>query len=153
MTSKTSCFNSGLMRRSLLKGAPLWGLWLLFWLLLLPVYLLTRQDLVPFELTRYLFDCLVVAGTFGVFFYGLVVAWFQFAWLYRTRSAYHYASLPIRRETQFVSRYLAGASLPPGTCPGGHLAHHGRRRCQGRECGASGADLFGVFHADVPLLL
>ena len=108
MTSKTSCFNSGLMRRSLLKGAPLWGLWLLFWLLLLPVYLLTRQDLVPFELTRYLFDCLVVAGTFGVFFYGLAVAWLQFAWLYRTRSAYHYASLPIRRETQFVSRYLAG---------------------------------------------
>lgn len=108
MTSKTSCFNSGLMRRSLLKGAPLWGLWLLFWLLLLPVYLLTRQDLVPFELTRYLFDCLVVAGTFGVFFYGLAVAWFQFAWLYRTRSAYHYASLPIRRETQFVSRYLSG---------------------------------------------
>ena len=108
MTSKTSCFNSGLMRRSLLKGAPLWGLWLLFWLLLLPVYLLTRQDLVPFELTRYLFNCLVVAGTFGVFFYGLAVAWFQFAWLYRTRTAYHYASLPIRRETQFVSRFLAG---------------------------------------------
>ena len=108
MTSKTSCFNSGLLRRSLLKGAPLWGLWLLFWLLLLPVYLLTRQDLVPFELTRYLFDCLVVAGTFGVFFYGLAVAWLQFAWLYRTRSAYHYASLPIRRETQFVSRFLAG---------------------------------------------
>lgn len=108
MTSKTSCFNAGLLRRSLLKGAPLWGLWLLFWLLLLPVYLLTRQDLVPFELTRYLFDCLVVAGTFGVFFYGLAVAWFQFAWLYRTRSVYHYASLPIRRETQFVSRFLAG---------------------------------------------
>ena len=108
MTSKTSFFNAGLLRRSLLKGAPLWGLWLLFWLLLLPVYLLTRQDLVPFELTRYLFDCLVVAGTFGVFFYGLAVAWFQFAWLYRTRSAYHYASLPIRRETQFVSRFLAG---------------------------------------------
>ena len=43
-----------------------------------------------------------------MFFYGLAVAWFQFAWLYRTRSAYHYASLPIRRETQFVSRYLAG---------------------------------------------
>ena len=108
MTSKTSFYNPGLLRRSLLKGAPLWGLWLLFWLLLLPVYLLTRQDLVPFELTRYLFDCLVVAGTFGVFFYGLAVAWLQFAWLYRTRSAYHYASLPIRRETQFVSRYLAG---------------------------------------------
>ena len=108
MTSKTSCFNSGLMRRSLLKGAPLWGLWLLFWLLLLPVYLLTRQDLGSFELTRYLYNCLAVAGTFGAFFYGLAVAWLQFAWLYRTRSAYHYASLPIRRETQFVSRYLAG---------------------------------------------
>ena len=108
MTSKTSCFNSGLMRRSLLKGAPLWGLWLLLWLLTMPVYMLTRQDLAPFELTQYLYSFLTVIGTFGVFFYGLAVAWFQFAWLYRTRSAYHYASLPIRRETQFVSRYLAG---------------------------------------------
>lgn len=108
MTSKTSCFNSGLMRRSLLKGAPLWGLWLLLWLLAMPVYMLTRQDLAPFELTQYLYSFLTVIGTFGVFFYGLAVAWFQFAWLYRTRSAYHYASLPIRRETQFLSRYLAG---------------------------------------------
>ena len=108
MTSKTSFYNPGLLRRSLLKGAPLWGLWLLFWLLAMPVYMLTRQDLAPFELTQYLYSFLTVIGTFGVFFYGLAVAWFQFAWLYRTRSAYHYASLPIRRETQFVSRYLAG---------------------------------------------
>lgn len=108
MTSKTSCFNSGLLRRSLLKGAPLWGLWLLLWLLAMPVYMLTRQDLAPYELTQYLYSFLAVIGTFGVFFYGLAVAWLQFAWLYRTRSAYHYASLPIRRETQFVSRFLAG---------------------------------------------
>ena len=108
MTSKTSCFNSGLLRRSLLKGAPLWGLWLLLWLLAMPVYMLTRQDLAPYEITQYLYSFLAVIGTFGVFFYGLAVAWLQFAWLYRTRSAYHYASLPIRRETQFVSRYLAG---------------------------------------------
>lgn len=108
MTSKTSFFNAGLLRRSLLKGAPLWGLWLLLWLLAMPVYMLTRQDLAPYELTQYLYSFLAVIGTFGVFFYGLAVAWLQFAWLYRTRSAYHYASLPIRRETQFVSRYLAG---------------------------------------------
>ena len=108
MTSKTSCFNSGLMRRSLLKGAPLWGLWLLGWILILPVYMLTRQNLAAFELTRHIYDGLTLADTFGVFFYGLAVAWLQFAWLYRTRSAYHYASLPIRRETQFVSRYLSG---------------------------------------------
>lgn len=108
MTSKTSFYNPGLLRRSLLKGAPLWGLWLLLWLLAMPVYMLTRQDLAPYELTQYLYSFLAVIGTFGVFFYGLAVAWLQFAWLYRTRSAYHYASLPIRRETQFVSRYLAG---------------------------------------------
>ena len=52
MTSKTSFYNPGLLRRSLLKGAPLWGLWLLFWLLAMPVYMLTRQDLAPFELTQ-----------------------------------------------------------------------------------------------------
>lgn len=108
MTSKTSFYNPGLLRRSLLKGAPLWGLWLLLWILAMPVYMLTRQDLAPFELTQYLYSFLTVIGTFGVFFYGLAVAWLQFAWLYRTRSAYHYASLPIRRETQFVSRYLSG---------------------------------------------
>lgn len=108
MTLKTSLCNGGLLRRSFVKGAPLWSLWLLGWLLILPIYLITRPDVYPFELTQHVNGCLTLGCTIAAFFYGLAVAWYQFAWLYRTRSAYHYASLPLRRETQFLTRYLSG---------------------------------------------
>ena len=108
MTSRISLCNGSLLRRSFVKGAPLWSLWLLGWLLILPIYLITRPDVYPFELTQHVNGCLTLGCTIAAFFYGLAVAWYQFAWLYRTRSAYHYASLPLRRETQFLTRYLSG---------------------------------------------
>ena len=108
MTSRISLCNGGLLRRSFVKGAPLWSLWLLGWLLILPIYLITRPDVYPFELTQHVNGCLTLGCTIAAFFYGLAVAWYQFSWLYRTRSAYHYASLPLRRETQFLTRYLSG---------------------------------------------
>lgn len=107
MKSRISCCNAGLLRRTLLRGAPLWGLWTLGGLLLLPLHLLAAPEYQAIELQRYV---LVVtnASTVLVFGYGLLVAWYLFACLYNTRTAYHYGSLPLRRETQFLSRYLSG---------------------------------------------
>ena len=42
MKSRISCCNAGLLRRTLLRGAPLWGLWTLGGLLLLPLPVLLR---------------------------------------------------------------------------------------------------------------
>ena len=107
MKSRISCCNAGLLRRTLLRGAPLWGLWTLGGLLLLPLHLLSLFRVDSRETTEYLLGITQV-GTVLVFGYGLLVAWFLFAYLYNTRTAYHYGSLPLRRETQFLTRYLAG---------------------------------------------
>lgn len=107
MKSRISCCNAGLLRRSILRGAPLWGLWTLGGLLLLPLHLLSLFRVDSRETTEYLLGITQV-GTVLVFGYGLLVAWYLFAYLYNTRTAYHYGSLPLRRETQFLTRYLAG---------------------------------------------
>lgn len=107
MKSRISCCNAGLLRRTLLRGAPLWGLWTLGGLLLLPLHLLSLFRVDSRETTEYLLGITQV-GTVLVFGYGLLVAWYLFAYLYNTRTAYHYGSLPLRRETQFLTRYLAG---------------------------------------------
>ena len=107
MKSRISCCNAGLLRRTLLRGAPLWGLWTLGGLLLLPLHLLSLFRVDSREATEYLF-VITQVGTVLVFGYGLLVAWYLFAYLYNTRTAYHYGSLPLRRETQFLTRYLAG---------------------------------------------
>lgn len=108
MKSKISCCNAGLLRRSILRGAPLWGLWLLGGLILLPFHLLSMETLAGFEGAAWILTTNQWVSSLLVFGYGLLVAWYQFAWLYRTRSAYHYGSLPLRRETQFLTRYLSG---------------------------------------------
>lgn len=107
MKSRTSCCNAGLLRRTLLRGAPLWGLWTLGGLLLLPLHLLSLLRVGSREATEYILGVTQV-GTVLVFGYGLLVAWYLFAYLYNTRTAYHYGSLPLRRETQFLTRYLSG---------------------------------------------
>lgn len=107
MKSRISCCNAGLLRRSILRGAPLWGLWTLGGLLLLPLHLLSLFRVDSREATEYLF-VITQVGTVLVFGYGLLVSWYLFAYLYNTRTAYHYGSLPLRRETQFLTRYLAG---------------------------------------------
>ena len=106
MKSRISCCNAGLLRRTLLRGAPLWGLWTLGGLLL-PLHLLSLFRVDSREATEYLF-VITQVGTGLVFGYGLLVSWYLFAYLYNTRTAYHYGSLPLRRETQFLTRYLAG---------------------------------------------
>ena len=109
MKSKISCCNvgEGLLRRSILRGAPLWGLWTLGWLILLPLHLLSNPSTDFIYAKEYTLG-LTQVGTVLVFGYGLLVAWYQFAYLYNTRAAYHYGSLPLRRETQFLTRYLSG---------------------------------------------
>ena len=89
MKSKISCCNAGLLRRSVLRGAPLWGLWLLGGLILLPFHLLSMETLAGFEGAAWILTTNQWVSSLLVFGYGLLVAWYQFAWLYRTRSAYH----------------------------------------------------------------
>lgn len=144
MKSKISCCNAGLLRRSILRGAPLWGLWLLGGLIVLPFHLLSMETVGGFEGAAWILTTNQWVSSLLVFGYGLLVAWYQFAWLYRTRSAYHYGSLPLRRETQFLTRYLSGLLFHVAPAAVVSLLALLVTALRGANCAAAAGALFGA---------
>ena len=111
MISRISCFNRAIFRRSLRRTAPLWVVYLIFWVIALPLQLLIGFSRVRYEVSDLQSAILTAAqmgSSFVCFLYGAACAWLIFYWLFRSRSAYFYASLPVRRETVFVTDYCAG---------------------------------------------
>ena len=116
MTSKTSCFERAIFLRSLKKVALVAAAYTLLWLLILPMSLpgvyesaLRSSDAVmAWSLSSAILNNAgSIAGAI-TFVYGLVLAWLVFFWLFRTNSAYHLASLPVKRETLFATNFFTG---------------------------------------------
>lgn len=116
MTSRISYFDGAIFRRSLKKTLPLWLFYLLVWMALLPTNLLNfnydpARYTVPTlsgKLCREILNFTLGGATFSAFLIGLAAAWLLFSWLFSTTKTYFYASLPIRRETLFVTNYAVG---------------------------------------------
>jgi ABC-2 type transport system permease protein len=110
MRSKTSCFNRALFFHTLKRFWPLWAGYLLIWLLLLlmvPDALRYPNDKVGFviyDLPRHAYESLVILR----FFAAILPAMAVFSHLYQVKSADFTASLPLRRECQFLTLALAG---------------------------------------------
>ena len=110
MRSKTSCFNRALFFHTLKRFWPLWAVYLLVWLLLLltmPDALRNPGDPVGFvihELPQQAYISLVIIR----FFAAILPAMAVFSHLYNGKSADFMASLPVRRECQFLTLALAG---------------------------------------------
>lgn len=109
MKSRTSFCNAAILRRTLRSGLPLWGSYLLMWLVIFPMSFyssgrwneyLAIQDYI-LSLTAY------GSHLFG-FFYGLASACLVFCWLYKSRSANFFGALPVSRTSLFLTHYLAG---------------------------------------------
>ena len=120
MTSKTSCFDHAIFRRSLRRTLPLWACYLLAWLFILPGTLL-NFDYNP-ERYHSVFGviCEMILNTSNASvvlsaIIGLLAAWVLFSWLFKTASSYFYASLPVRRETLFVTNCSVGLLMAAGT--------------------------------------
>ena len=123
MASGTSCFNGTLYRKSLARFWPLWGLWGIIWMFLVPLRILNRY----FEILRWdtslsqaqhsLYENAQALGellTPGVWLacaFSVLAAMAVFGYLYSTRSACMMHALPLRRETLFTTQYLAGLSF------------------------------------------
>lgn len=115
MKSRTSCCNGAVLRRTLFRGLPLWGSYLLCWLVVLPVMILSQnrwQNLV--DLREYILQTAAGSCHFVAFVYGLAAACVAFSFLYHSRSANFFGALPLRRETLFSTCYLAGLLLSLG---------------------------------------
>ena len=118
MRSGTSFFDFTVFRKTLTRFWPIWAANLVFWLLCMPLSALMRlrEDLLHDtnrleSFARHIGDN---AGELGVILavcFGLLAAMAAFSHLYSPRSANFMAALPVRREGQFVSRYLAGLAM------------------------------------------
>ena len=119
MASGTSCFNSALYRKTLIRFWPLWTLWGVLWLLLLPLSQLSRyfdwvregrSDSALVENFQEILS-LQEVGVWLAALVGVLAAMAVFSYLYSARSACMMHALPLRREGLFLSQYLAGLTM------------------------------------------
>ena len=115
MQSVTLYFNASLFRGSLRRAWPLWFGYTLIWFMILPLPLLneladrrtldnnTVQDVSEYILRAGAYGGIAMACIFGIFF-----AMTMFAYLTSPRSTQGFHSMPARRETLYISGYLAG---------------------------------------------
>ena len=120
MASGTSCFNSALYRKTLGRFWPLWTLWGVLWLLLLPLSQLSRYfdwaargETATSGLVRNFADIpgVLTVGVWLAALVGVLAAMAVFSYLYSARSACMMHALPLRREGLFLSQYLAGLTM------------------------------------------
>ena len=117
MKSRTSFCNGAILKRTIFRGLPLWGAYLLLWIVLLPLPLLSNGEYQTAEdMVRYVIGMAAQNCTWMAFFYALGVACMVCGFLYKSRSANFFGALPVKRQTMFVTQYLAGFtfSVVPG---------------------------------------
>lgn len=118
----TSFFNGTLYQKTVMRFWPVWALYFIFWLMVLPMRFLSEamrrsQWDSNANLTAYLQQqaqdipsmlqgLLVLSAIMGI-----LCAMAVFSYLYSHRSACMIHALPMRRETIFGSQYLAGLSF------------------------------------------
>ena len=120
MASGTSCFNSALYRKTLGRFWPLWTLWGVLWLLLLPLNQLSRYfdwaaggETATGGLVRDFADIpgVLTVGVWLAALVGVLAAMAVFSYLYSARSACMMHALPLKREGLFLSQHLAGLTM------------------------------------------
>ncbi|MBR3561248.1 MAG: hypothetical protein IKN81_06970 [Oscillospiraceae bacterium] len=111
MQSKTSFFNRTVFLHDLKRWWPLTAGYTLLWLFL-PLGLLTALNHDPYlSAWNAQYDALNIAGNVGywsAFFTGILFAMAAFSYLTNPRATYGLHALPERRETLYVTHYLAG---------------------------------------------
>lgn len=119
MRSATSYFNGTLYRKTLARFWPLWGLWGVGWLFLIPLNFLNTyfNRYMSTAPQRRLMDMaanlpgLLESGVVLALFFAILCAMAVFGYLYNHRSACWTHALPMRREALFTTQYLAGLSM------------------------------------------
>lgn len=122
MRSVTSYFNSTLYRKSLLRFWPIWGLYGLIWLFMMPLHLLAiLQDKsyheagalarAALEFSQEWVGESLQTGSVLAMLFGVAAAMAVFSYLYNNRATCMMHALPVRRESLFFTHYLAGLSF------------------------------------------
>ena len=123
MRSGTSFFDWTVFKKTVLRFWPLWGAYLVIWLIALPLngVMLLRMD--AYDLNGYgggyVRDFAYnrvpqTAEEFGLTMavvFGVLCAMAVFSHLYNPRPANFFGALPVRREGLFLTHYLAGLAF------------------------------------------
>ena len=109
MKSRTSFCNWAVLKRTLYKGLPLWGLYLAIWLFVLPVTMYTGDRWrAAMDIREYILSLSAHSSQPVGALYGLGSAAMVFLYLYKSRTANFFASLPLTRGEMFRTNFLAG---------------------------------------------
>ncbi len=109
MKSRTSCCNGAVLKRTIMKGLPLWGAYLLIWLVIMPLVFYSNDRWnTALELRDHILTMAAHASQLFGAGYGLASACLVFSFLYKSRSANFFGALPLARNQLFANQYLAG---------------------------------------------
>ena len=114
MRSRTSLFSAAVYRKNLIRFAPLWGVYLLLWLLMLPMAIVTQADAGRFLLGDLQYLVLTKAlriGALCAMLYAAAAAMVFFGWTFSARSVNTFAALPIRREAWCLTNLLSALTV------------------------------------------
>ncbi len=109
MRSRASFFSAAVYRKNLSRLTPLWAVYLLVLLMILPLSLLSQADGRTFgagDLQYLVLHTALRAGTYINLVYAAALAMVLHAWYYSSRSVNTIAALPIRREAWCLTNLL-----------------------------------------------
>ena len=116
MQSGKSFFNATLYKKDLTRFWPIWALYLVIWMFVLPFDLILSdysEPAVRFSQKQVL-DSITEAGLVLAVVFALFAAVAVWSYLYNNRSACLMHTLPIRREGLFLTNFLSGMTFLVG---------------------------------------
>lgn len=114
MRSRISFFNGAVYRKNLTRFAPLWILYLVVWLFILPLSILSmasRQTFTLGHLQNLIYGAALQYGSPITLVYGAAISMALHSWYYSARSVNAMAVLPIRREAWCVTNLLSALTF------------------------------------------
>lgn len=111
MKSKTSFFNKTIFFNNLTRFWPIWALYLIIWIFIMPVMLsneLRWGSVYTVDLNHTILQMANIGGLICAASFSVMAAAAVYSFMYTARSTSFFSSLPIRREGLFLTNYLSG---------------------------------------------
>ncbi len=121
MKSKTSCFNKTIFRKNITHFWPIWCLFLLFYLFIMPFSEFIRYlgEKAGYDtgktLAEKMAESILIPETVQIVFnpvilliFSLIAAGAVFSYLYTSRASYTMHAFPVTRTSLFITNYVSG---------------------------------------------
>ena len=110
MRSKTSCFNTTVFRKNLLRFAPVWGIYTLCLVMGILLLYSNGGDMREFHFARHMTQLVEIMAVVNLL-YAPIVAQLLFGDLYSSRMCNMLHAFPLRRENWFLTHVVSGVAF------------------------------------------